>query len=252
MENKDDIKNLCLSCPNPCCQEVKRFPYLGENDNIIFKYLLVGSFPDPNLSNGNNKNTYDRFKRPFIVEWTLPIEVLKCPAYTKDKLCKIYEQRPLICKMFPRTHTGEIHPFCPLGEAVCTVKRWEEPPFTKRLAQLDSFLMNKLFFGKDGKKVISELLVEAEPFKGPALYNSYLVLVMLLANVNVKQALLNQYSAINRLMSQGLEEVSFYIPASDDIMPAILSGLKINLDYLLMRVNEEKLLQKLSKLLYSL
>ena len=252
MENKGDIENLCLRCPNPCCQAVKRLPYLGENDPIIFKYLLIGSFPDPNLLNENKGNTPNRFRRPFIVEWTLPIEVLKCPAYTEDKLCKIYEQRPLTCKMFPRTHTGEIHPFCPIGEAVCTVKRWEEPPFTKRLAQLDSFLMNKLFLEKDGKRMIAELLVEDEPFKGPALYNSYLVLVMLLADVDVKQALLNQYSAINRLMSQGLEEVNFYIPDSDDIMPAILSGLKINLDYLLMRINEEKLLQKLSKLLYSL
>jgi len=244
-------KNLCVNCPSPCCQAVRRLPYLGESDPIIFEYLLIGSFPDPNLLY-ENQDDDKRFRRPFIVEWTLPIESLRCPAYTEDKLCKIYDHRPLTCKMFPRTHTGEIHPFCPLGEAVCTVKRWEEPPFTKRLAQLDSFLMNKLFLEKDGKRVIAELLVEEEPFKGPALYNSYLVLVMLLANVDVKRALLNQHSAIERLMAQGLEEVNFYIPDSDEIMPASLSGLKINIDYLLMRIDEEKLLPKFSKLLYIL
>ncbi|GEM_PF-2801998 len=242
---KNQEKNLCVNCPNPCCQAVKRLPYLGEKDPIIFEYLLIGSFPDPNLL--LNKNI--RFRRPFIVEWTLPIEVSKCPAYTKDKLCKIYKHRPLTCKMFPRTHTGEIHPFCPFGEAVCTVPKWQEPEFTKKLAKLDSFLMNKLFLEKDGRKILSNILHEEESFKVPALYNNYLILVLLLSGANIKQCLTNQYKAIKNLISLGLDEVNFYIPDSDEIMPANLSGLKTNLDYLFYIIEEEKLLTIFSELL---
>ncbi len=221
---------------------------MGEKELKIFEYLLIGSFPDPTLITGVKKDI-KRFRRPFIVEWTLPIEISSCPAYTKDKLCEIYKKRPFTCRMFPRTHTGEIHPFCPMGESVCTVKRWKEPIFTRRLAKLDAFLMNMLFLKKDGERLLAELLYEENPFRGPALYNSYLILVLILAKVDVKTALLNQRIAIKRLKSQGLEDVNFYIPDSDNIMPAKLSGIEINLDYLLFRIEREQLLEKLTTII---
>ncbi|OCC14469.1 hypothetical protein DBT_2198 [Dissulfuribacter thermophilus] len=236
-----EIRKICSDrCGALCCREVKRLPYLGENNEVIFSTLLIGALPDI------DEPTPER--RPFVVEWLIPQEALSCPALTKDNLCAIYCDRPLSCMRFPRVGENELHPFCPernlaLGKCI------SDPPYLTKRDLLDGLILEAI----ENREFdfISTLIQENKPFESPLLYNGYFLATMYNANVDPYMALNGQKKVLKKYQEMGNSVLTFIIPDTDYVISCEVEGLLANIEWLEFRVKHDQMFQKIVRALES-
>jgi Fe-S-cluster containining protein len=228
----------CRKCADPCCDAVKRIPYQGENDPLLFRHILIGAFPD--IVEGEASEP----RRPFVTEWVIPGEAPACPAYTDEGLCRIYDARPLSCRTFPRTRDGGLHPRCPMGKLVAG-EMAPEPSFLLDLLRLDLHLLSLL--SGEGEKGMGRFIGEARPFNAPLLYNGYLLSLWIIAGVDIAGAIEGQHAVLEAYRDQGLRELTFLIPGTDYQISGDIEGLAANLQWLELRIKEEDLMEDVGR-----
>ncbi len=207
---------------------------MGEQDLEPFRYLFIGSLVDPAFEDRENDFP---FKRPFVTEWLVPYEEKTCPAYNEHGLCVIYEHRPYSCRIFPRIHDGQVHPFCHLGERVCGEEahlRYGRA-FLGGLARLDAHILNLLH--KQGKEALARFLdAGKDPFRVPFLYSPYLIKVLDIAKVQTKKALLLQRTLLEGYYQRGLKKLTFSLSDTNFVVTGKVKGLLANLDEVISRL----------------
>ena len=224
----------------PCCKFIKHLPYNGECEKACFSTFLIGSFPSYDEDDPVKENI-----RPYVTEWMVPAEVEGCLAY-KDRLCSIYESRPLACRNFPLISKGKFHEFCKMGEYFLE-QDFCESDFTKKVDRLDIFLIEML--RQKGEKGLSYILMEERPFRLPLLYNSYLALVLLINCREIFRPLENQILLLKRFQEMGLKEITVLIPGTEFCITGEIDGLMANLNFLIYRLKEQGLLEHLRRIL---
>lgn len=111
MNNIDKIKKFqCIKC-GKCCKNLKQV-----NENIPYKGLLIFEWEAHILTQKaqdlgikisilTGHSFYDQKSNQLIVlHWVLNHE--NCPFLSERNECLIYEDRPLICKLFPIENSG--------------------------------------------------------------------------------------------------------------------------------------------------
>ena len=217
-------------------------PYMGEKSEILFKSLILGGFT---LIDGRD----ERMKGPisFDMEWIVPAELDGCLAYSAKKTCAIYDERPVSCRNFPVINPqGHVHDFCPFGSSFSSIA-FHEPVFLKRAASLARFLSKT--YARHGKAGLTKYILEERPANMPLLYNGLWVLFLVLAGVEVLQAIKGQRRLLNVLKARGINEVTVLIPGSDYCISGEIEGLLINLEYLRLRIEKEDLLARFQDIL---
>ena len=211
-------------------------PYMGEKSEILFKSLILGGFAL--LDDGREWTGTISFD----MEWIVPAELDACPAYSAKKTCIIYDERPVSCRNFPVINSqGFIHDFCPFGSKFSSIV-FSEPVFAKRAASLTRFLSK--IYAQHGKTDLARYILEERPANMPLLYNGLWVLFLVLAGVEVSQAINGQRKLLNVLEARGFNEVTVLIPGSEYCISGEIEGLLINLEYIKLRIENEDLLAK--------
>ncbi len=230
------LKDICLECHEPCCRHVKHMPYMGEKAQVLFRTFLLGAFALLGDEEGCSGFV------SFDMEWIIPAEIEGCLAYTKDKVCAIYHERPVSCRNFPVINPeGEVHDFCPQGEQFSHIP-FCSPAFVKRARKLSESLSEEYF--RHGIKGLSEWILEERPANMPLLYNGLWVLFLVLAGADVTKAISSQKKLLTQLVTQGCHQVTVLIPGSDYCITGEIDGLLANLDYLALRIERETLIFK--------
>ncbi len=218
-------------------------PFNGECERACFSTFLIGSFPTYEKDDPIKENL-----RPYVIEWMVPAEIEGCLAY-KDRLCSIYESRPLACRNFPLISEGKFHKFCKMGKYFLG-QEFYKSDFMERVDKLDSFLIKML--RQKGKEGLSNILMEERPFEAPLLYNSYLALVLLINCKEIFKLLESQILLLKRFQKMELEEITVLIPGTEFCITGEVEGLMANLNFLIYRLKEEGLLEHLTRILTKL
>ncbi len=230
---------ICQECKSPCCQAVKRLPYQGERDQLLFSTMLMGAMGDLEHQAGPGR-------RPMVAEWMVPGEAPSCPGYDQDGRCSIYDSRPFACRSFPRNSDGSMHPFCPHPEAA----GWspvDTGDFKEKLDALDTWIMEA--FAQGRREDAAAILGEDSLITPPLLFNGYLIAVWLLAGCDVNGCIEGQKEALASYRDRGLEELTFLIPETDYQISGTMDGLEATLLWLAHRVEEEELADRIRKAL---
>ncbi|NPA94003.1 MAG: YkgJ family cysteine cluster protein [Thermodesulfobacteria bacterium] len=233
---------VCLECPTPCCRHVKHLPYLGECSSRVFETFLLGAFPLFGLIDQANQGV-----PLFAMEWIVPGELDRCPAYDHHGLCTIYDDRPISCRNFPLINPeGTLHDFCPFAENFKEAK-FIDSDFPPKAQDIDLHLKNILV--QKGMDALAEVIHEAKPSNLPLLFNSVWALMLVLAGADVFEAIRGQRALLKGLRANGLEELTVLIPYTDYCITGEIQGILANLDYLRLRLEDEGLFEKLETLL---
>jgi len=231
------LKDICLECHEPCCRHVKHLPYMGERAKVLFKTFLLGAFAL--LDEGRY---ISREYVSFDMEWIVPAEIDGCLAYTKEKVCSIYHERPISCRNFPViTPKGDVHGFCPRAKKFAHIA-FHEPVFIKRAWKLTEFLSQEYLM--HGEKALSRSILEKRPANTPLLYNGLWVVFLVLAGADVTEAISGQKRLLTKFKAKGFHQITVLIPGTDYCITGEIDGLMANLDYLSLRIEREDLLAK--------
>ncbi len=237
---------VCLKCQTPCCEYVKHMPYLGETTLECFGTFLIGAFPPYNPKKFVTNNVFHRF---IVTEWIVPAELSKCIAYSSNKLCNIYETRPFSCQNFPLISKDKLHEFCPYKENFLHNK-FLDSSFDEEFLRLDLSL-SKVFCSK-GEEGLKDFIFEDKPLTPPLLYNNYLALVLIFSGVDIRRAFKRQMALLRFLKGKGLENITVIIPGTEYCLSGATEGLMANLEYLIYKIEHERLIQQLRTVTQSL
>ncbi len=226
---------ICLECSTPCCQHVKRMPYMGESHDVLYRTLLLGAFPLWTMDTVSVSHFW-------AMEWIVPAELDRCPAYSESRLCNIYDRRPISCRNFPVIGLGgKMHDFCPHPHAFSGVHLMI-PDFLEKIDKIESFVKTH-YHENEGKKVAG-LILEKGLASVPLLYNGLWCLFLVVAKMNVCKAIESQRFLLKQIRSGGHQELTVLIPHSDYCVTCDIEGLMHNLDYLEARCEQDELLEK--------
>lgn len=138
----DDIDFACTTC-GQCCHDL-RLP-LKIDEAIAWLQrggqmeLLWEAIPWPVEPESDNElAAYKRARSSAAMSGTLPIRISiiltaaftgACPNLRADMLCAIYEDRPLVCRIYP----AEINPFVSLTpeNKACPPQAWQTTPLQR-------------------------------------------------------------------------------------------------------------------------
>ncbi len=209
-------------------------PYLGEGAPVLFETFLLGAFPLFGESQVVSEQT-----GIFEMEWIVPAELSSCLAYTNSRLCSIYEDRPICCRNFPKVGpSNNLHDFCPYKKSFSD-NLFVRPTYLKKTAVLEAYLMREL--ERAGESVLNKFLGEDSLSQMPLLYNSIWCLLLTLSNVPLRSAIMGQMILLETLKEKGLCELTVIIPRSDLCITGSIKGLQVNLEYLLLRMEKERI-----------
>ncbi|MFM0736362.1 YkgJ family cysteine cluster protein [Paraburkholderia xenovorans] len=138
----DDLDFACTTC-GQCCHDlrlpltiVEAIDWLGRGGQIE---LLCEAIPWPVEPEPENAQAaYKRARSSAAASGTLPVRITviltatfagACPNLRADMLCSIYEDRPLVCRIYP----AEINPFVSLApeNKGCPPQAWQTAPFQR-------------------------------------------------------------------------------------------------------------------------
>jgi len=137
----DDINFACTTC-GQCCHDL-RLPLTIAEANYWLKRggqfeLLCEAIPWPvEPRPGDAQAAYKRARSSAAMSGTLPVRVSiiltaafagACPNLRADMLCGRYDERPLVCRIYP----AEINPFVPLvpKNKACPPEAWQTAAIT--------------------------------------------------------------------------------------------------------------------------
>lgn len=132
----DDINFACTTC-GQCCHDLRLPLTIAEAIDWLKRggqlELLCEAIPWPVEPEPNNAQAaYKRARSSAVMSGTLPVRVSiiltaaftgACPNLRADMLCAIYDERPLVCRIYP----AEINPFVPLvpQTKACPPEAWQ-------------------------------------------------------------------------------------------------------------------------------
>lgn len=138
----DDINFECTAC-GKCCHDLRLPLTLAEAAAWLARggqmELLCEAVPWPvEPEAGNEQAAYKKARSSPAMSGTLPVRVSvllvaafagPCPNLGADMRCRIYEQRPLVCRIYP----AEINPFVPLApeSKACPSEAWQKTPLQR-------------------------------------------------------------------------------------------------------------------------
>ncbi|NYH27858.1 YkgJ family cysteine cluster protein [Paraburkholderia bryophila] len=144
----DDINFECTACGN-CCHDLRLPLTLTEAAAWLARggqmELLCEAIPWPvEPEAGNEQAAYKKARSAPTMSGTLPVRVSvllvaafagPCPNLDADMRCRIYEQRPLVCRIYP----AEINPFVPLApeNKGCPPEAWQHTPLQRHGVLVD-------------------------------------------------------------------------------------------------------------------
>ncbi|MGF6775295.1 YkgJ family cysteine cluster protein [Paraburkholderia sp. GAS334] len=145
----DDINFACTTC-GQCCHDLRlplsiaeAIDWLKRGGQLEF---LCEAIPWPVEPEPNNAQAaYKRARSSAAMSGTLPVRVSiiltaafagACPNLRADMLCGIYDERPLVCRIYP----AEINPFVPLvpKNKACPPEAWQTKPLQQQGVLLDA------------------------------------------------------------------------------------------------------------------
>jgi Fe-S-cluster containining protein len=139
----DDIDFACTAC-GQCCHGLRLPLTITEAIDWLERggqmELLCEAVPWPvEPEAGNAQAAYKRARTSPAMSGTLPVRISiiltaafagACPNLRTDMLCGIYEDRPLVCRIYP----AEINPFVPLmpENKACPPEAWRTAPLQRQ------------------------------------------------------------------------------------------------------------------------
>lgn len=138
----DDIDFACTTC-GQCCHDLRLPLRIDEAIDWLQRggqmELLCEAIPwpvEPEPDNG--LAAYKRARSSAAMSGTLPVRISiiltaaftgACPNLRADMLCAIYEERPLVCRIYP----AEINPFVSLApeNKACPPQAWQTTPLQR-------------------------------------------------------------------------------------------------------------------------
>ncbi|MBT2370791.1 YkgJ family cysteine cluster protein [Pseudomonas fluorescens] len=133
--NKSAVRYTCVTC-GICCKErlipltikeAEQWLVRGDDVAIILEAFSLSVLPDKSpefIHNSSRAATVNTGSQRVNVIAIFTANALnQCPHLQEDNLCGIYEERPLVCRIYPM----EINPFIELreGNKVCPPESWE-------------------------------------------------------------------------------------------------------------------------------
>lgn len=133
--NKSAVRYNCVTC-GICCKgrlipltikEAEQWLIRGDEVAIILEAFSAFMLPDKSpeyIHNSNRAATVNSGTQSVNVIAIFTANALnQCPNLQEDNLCGIYEERPLVCRIYPM----EINPFIELREEnkICPPESWE-------------------------------------------------------------------------------------------------------------------------------
>lgn len=145
----DDINFACTTC-GQCCHDLRLPLTIAEAIDWLKRggqlELLCEAVPWPVEPEASNAQAaYKRARSSAVLSGTLPVRVSiiltaafagACPNLRVDMLCGIYEERPLVCRIYP----AEINPFVPLmpENKACPPEAWQTTPLQQQGVLVDA------------------------------------------------------------------------------------------------------------------
>ncbi|CAB3694662.1 YkgJ family cysteine cluster protein [Paraburkholderia rhynchosiae] len=144
----DDIDFECTAC-GKCCHDLRLPLTLAEASDWLARggqmELICEAIPWPaEPEPGNAQASYKRARSTPAMSGSLPVRVSvilvaafagACPNLRADMLCGIYDERPLVCRIYP----AEINPFVSLTpeNKACPVEAWQRKPLQRQGVLVD-------------------------------------------------------------------------------------------------------------------
>jgi Fe-S-cluster containining protein len=144
----DDINFECTACGN-CCHDLRLALTVNEAIDWLQRggkmELICEAIPWPvEPEPGNAQAEYKRARSTPAMSGTLPVRISiilaaaftgACPNLHADMRCGIYEQRPLVCRIYP----AEINPFVALvpESKGCPPEAWQKTPLQRQGVLVD-------------------------------------------------------------------------------------------------------------------
>jgi Fe-S-cluster containining protein len=145
----DDINFACTTC-GQCCHDLRLPLTIAEAIDWLKRggqlELLCEAIPWPvEPEAGNAQAAYKRARSSAVMSGTLPVRVSiiltaafagACPNLRADMLCGIYDERPLVCRIYP----AEINPFVPLvpQNKACPPEAWQTMSLQQQRVLVDA------------------------------------------------------------------------------------------------------------------
>lgn len=145
----DDINFACTTC-GQCCHDLRLPLTIAEAIDWLKRggqvELLCEAIPWPVEPEPDNAQAaYKRVRSSAVMSGTLPVRVSiiltaafagACPNLRADMLCGIYDERPLVCRIYP----AEINPFVPLvpQNKACPPQAWQTIPLQRQGVLVDA------------------------------------------------------------------------------------------------------------------
>ncbi|WP_322024117.1 YkgJ family cysteine cluster protein [Burkholderia sp. BCC1977] len=140
--NRNDIDFSCTGCGR-CCHDLRIVLTVAEAAAWLRRgghvELLCDAMPWPvEPAPDDAFAAYKRARSSPALSGTLPIRVTAlltashagpCPNLLDDLRCAIYDERPLVCRIYP----AEVNPFVPLtpDSKQCPPDAWQQAPLTR-------------------------------------------------------------------------------------------------------------------------
>jgi Fe-S-cluster containining protein len=145
----DDIHFACTTCGR-CCHDLRLPLTIAEARAWLTRggqvELLCEAIPWPTEPDADNRQAaYKRARSSPAYSGTLPVRISiilttayagPCPNLRDDMLCGIYEERPMVCRIYP----AEINPFVALmpENKACPPEAWLATPSQKQHVVVDA------------------------------------------------------------------------------------------------------------------
>jgi Fe-S-cluster containining protein len=145
----DDTNFACTTC-GQCCHDLRLPLTITEAIDWLKRggqlELLCEAIPWPVEPEPNNAQAaYKRARSSAVMSGTLPVRVSiilaaafagACPNLRADMLCGIYDERPLVCRIYP----AEINPFVPMvpQNKACPPEAWQTTPLQRQAVLVDA------------------------------------------------------------------------------------------------------------------
>ncbi|PQV49299.1 YkgJ family cysteine cluster protein [Paraburkholderia sp. BL21I4N1] len=144
----DDINFECTAC-GKCCHDLRLPLTLAEATAWLARggqmELLCEAIPWPVEPEADNEQAaYKKARSAATMSGSLPVRVSvllvaafagACPNLGSDMRCRIYEERPLVCRIYP----AEINPFVALApeSKACPPDAWQHTPLQRHGVLVD-------------------------------------------------------------------------------------------------------------------
>jgi Fe-S-cluster containining protein len=144
----DETNFECTAC-GKCCHDLRLPLTLAETSDWLARggqvELLCEGIPWPvEPEPGDGQAQYKKARSSPAMSGTLPVRVSivlaaafagACPNLGDDMRCNIYEQRTLVCRIYP----AEINPFVPLApeNKACPPEAWQKRPLQRQGILID-------------------------------------------------------------------------------------------------------------------